>query len=385
MPHYWPRHGEIEKGTQHKDSKTSALDKGIIFQEKPGVFLWRAALCLKYFCFLQTKRYPWRSVHFMRKSLSILGRPFGPQSQQWWSNQNRNLTPNIGEITLTGMQHYPRQYANMHSLYKSHPRKGALTAIPRDLGEKPRNLVLRMLYTVQPIDMHRLWIHLRNHEFCPLDSKKHLRAVLRICRLMNWVVTQTSYNQTSWMWSVHPSRTREVERMVREAKSTGEELEKSKVTSKENQGVAKKKGKHEQLNTAIRHAQMQLIQNVMLLKERDPSLFEAKNSTSNNSNDESTDQDAANTTIGFSSSATGMKDKQARTPFRKPRVTWNDSIKTATRVHMNNLMTEKGGVNLYWWSKKDREVARRKIVGKKFRQANREKRNPGAVPTTADA
>lgn len=57
-----------------------------------------------------------------------------------------------------------------------------LKAVPRDTGKIPRDFLLTVLYRHQPCEIDKLWDFCSADPRCVLDSKRHLRAVLKQAR-----------------------------------------------------------------------------------------------------------------------------------------------------------------------------------------------------------
>lgn len=61
-------------------------------------------------------------------------------------------------------------------------QRWSMLPIQRDTGKVPRNFVLKILYFQQPCAVEQLWRLCTQDSECVLDSKRHLREVLKQCR-----------------------------------------------------------------------------------------------------------------------------------------------------------------------------------------------------------
>lgn len=67
-----------------------------------------------------------------------------------------------------------------------------MKAVPRDTGRIPRDFVLSVLYRHQPCEIDKLWDYCSADPRCVLDSKRHLRAVLKQTREEGFVTLEKS-------------------------------------------------------------------------------------------------------------------------------------------------------------------------------------------------
>lgn len=101
-----------------------------------------------------------------------------------------------------------------------------LKAMPRDTGKIPRDFLLTVLYRHQPCEIDKLWDLCSADPRCVLDSKRHLRAVLKQAREEGFLTlekapTGASSNTTGsgaavgdWHCILTRDRYREVQQMV---------------------------------------------------------------------------------------------------------------------------------------------------------------------------
>ncbi|CBH11630.1 hypothetical protein, conserved [Trypanosoma brucei gambiense DAL972] len=87
-------------------------------------------------------------------------------------------------------------------------------AIPRDVGTIPRNFVLGVLYRHQPCEVGGLWEHCTNDPEIVLDSKRHLREVLKQAREEGFVTFERDAISNEWLCFLTRERYEEVQRIV---------------------------------------------------------------------------------------------------------------------------------------------------------------------------
>jgi hypothetical protein len=95
-----------------------------------------------------------------------------------------------------------------------------LKAVPRDTGKIPRDFLLTVLYRHQPCEIDKLWDLCSADPRCVLDSKRHLRAVLKQAReegflSLEKIVTSTEESAAvDWHCVLSRDRYAEVKQMV---------------------------------------------------------------------------------------------------------------------------------------------------------------------------
>lgn len=90
-----------------------------------------------------------------------------------------------------------------------------LQGLPRDTGHIPRNFVLRMVYYHQPVPVEKLWDICTSESGCVLDSKKHLRDVLKCCRDESFVHFEKQGGAgAGWLCHLTRERLEDVKRIV---------------------------------------------------------------------------------------------------------------------------------------------------------------------------
>jgi len=91
------------------------------------------------------------------------------------------------------MKNWPRQKipSNLEFLPE---QRWNMQPIPRDTGKVPRNFVLKMLYFEQPTAVDSLWKKCVQDPECVLESRRHLREVLKQCRDENFIYFEKEYD-----------------------------------------------------------------------------------------------------------------------------------------------------------------------------------------------
>jgi len=94
------------------------------------------------------------------------------------------------------MKNWPRQKvpSNLEFLPE---QRWSMQPVPRDTGKVPRNFVLKMLYFEQPVAVDGLWRRCTQDPECVLESRRHLREVLKQCRDENWITFDKSFDTTT--------------------------------------------------------------------------------------------------------------------------------------------------------------------------------------------
>jgi hypothetical protein len=111
------------------------------------------------------------------------------------------------------MKQWPRQ--QLPANFKMLPeQRWRMQAMPRDTGKIPRDFVLKMLYQQQPCELDALWGHCTSDGNCVLDSKRHLRDVLKQCRDESFIFFEKDKVTDAWVCSLTRERYENVRTMV---------------------------------------------------------------------------------------------------------------------------------------------------------------------------
>lgn len=211
----------------------------------------------------------------LRRTLARLNRPKGPPGQRP-GKEYRLTVPYRSEVTMLRESGYKKFNSNIRELFKKPLERNNIKAIPRDLGELPRNYVVKLLFFHQPIRLLDLWEICKQHDDVPLDSARHLRLVLKIAKLQKWVYAEKNQSNNLYYFYVHQSRTHEVQQMVRQdevlkrerdAQATAEQVRKEEM-----------KGEREAQNLDDRIVSLQntLVSNIGHIRAFDPAFVDSK-------------------------------------------------------------------------------------------------------------
>jgi hypothetical protein len=111
------------------------------------------------------------------------------------------------------MRTWPRQQLP-HNLSFLPEQRWAMKPIPRDIGRVPRDFVLSVVYKAQPVNVGELWDLCTGEAGCVLDSKRHLREVLKQAREEGFLVFEKDVGANTWVCSLARERFEEVRTIV---------------------------------------------------------------------------------------------------------------------------------------------------------------------------
>ncbi|EKG05852.1 hypothetical protein TCSYLVIO_003064 [Trypanosoma cruzi] len=120
------------------------------------------------------------------------------------------------------MKHWPEQKVPDNFKFTEEQRFRT-KAIPRDFGKIPRDFVLSVLYRHQPCEVSGLWEHCTSDPGVVLDSKRHLREVLKQARDEGFVSFERDPVSNEWLCFVTRERFEEV-RQIAGAKAEASEV-----------------------------------------------------------------------------------------------------------------------------------------------------------------
>ncbi|CCW67192.1 unnamed protein product [Phytomonas sp. Hart1] len=211
----------------------------------------------------------------LRNTFCQLGRPKGPLGLRP-GKEYRLTVPYRSEVTMIRFCNNRRFNSNIRELFKKPLMQNNLKAIPRDLGDLPRNYVLKLLYFHQPIRLVDFWEVCKQHDDVPLDSAKHLRLVLKIAKLQKWVYAEKNQTNNLYYYYIHQSRMHEVKDMVHsdEVVRKRKEEEEAEVTLRQSQEDQKEAARL--LDDNILTMQNILAQGINAIRDFDPGYVEDK-------------------------------------------------------------------------------------------------------------
>lgn len=114
---------------------------------------------------------------------------------------------------------WPRQQLP-HNLAFLPEQKWTMKPLPRDTGKIPRDFVLTVIYKMQPVNVADLWDLCTCEAGCVLDSKRHLRAVLKQAREEGWLLFEKDAAADAWICSLTRERFEEVRSMAQQDAAT---------------------------------------------------------------------------------------------------------------------------------------------------------------------
>ncbi|CCW59835.1 unnamed protein product [Phytomonas sp. EM1] len=211
----------------------------------------------------------------LRNTFFRLGRPKGPLGRRP-GKEYRLTVPYRSEVTMIRLCNKPRFNSNIRELFKRPLMQNNLKAIPRDLGDLPRNYVLKLLYFHQPIRLIDFWEVCKQQDDVPLDSAKHLRLVLKIAKLQKWVYAEKNQTNNLYYYYIHQSRMHEVKDMIH-----ADEIIRKRKEAEEAEAAVRRA--QEDLNEAAKRMddnivtmQNLLVQGIAAIREFDPGYVEGK-------------------------------------------------------------------------------------------------------------
>ncbi|KAK7202166.1 hypothetical protein NESM_000286200 [Novymonas esmeraldas] len=211
----------------------------------------------------------------LRRTVARCNRPKGPPGLRP-GKEYRLTVPYRSEVTMIRQANFKAFNSNIRELFKRPLEQNNIKAIPRDLGELPRNYVVKLLFFHQPILLLDLWEVCKQHDDVPLDSARHLRLVLKIAKQQRWVYAEKNQTNNLYYYYIHQSRTHEVQQMVRH-----DEVEKrsqeAQAQAEAAQAEEERRARAAQsLDDRIAALQNTLVSNVTRLREIDPSYTDGK-------------------------------------------------------------------------------------------------------------
>jgi hypothetical protein len=211
----------------------------------------------------------------LRHTLAKLNRPKGPLGQRP-GKEYRLTVPYRSEVTMLRESGYKKFNSNIRELFKKPLEQNNIKAVPRDLGELPRNYVVKLLFFHQPIRLLDLWEICKQHDDVPLDSARHLRLVMKIAKLQKWVYAEKNQSNNLYYFYVHQSRTHEVQQMVRHDEIVKRERDAQAAAEELRKQEAHREQAAQSLDDRIVAMQNTLVSNMGHIRAFDPAFVDAK-------------------------------------------------------------------------------------------------------------
>ena len=111
------------------------------------------------------------------------------------------------------MKHWPEQAVPEGFTFTAEQRF-RLKAMPRDVGRIPRNFVLQILFRQQPAHVDGLWASCQRDSGMVLESRRHLREVLKQARDEGFIYFEKEAETGEWQCLLTRERYAEVEALV---------------------------------------------------------------------------------------------------------------------------------------------------------------------------
>lgn len=206
-----------------------------------------------------------------RRANALLGRPCGPLA-----TRHRPLldSSNRSEVAMATSAKGPLDFASIRRANLLPMKTTGLRACPRDLGQVPRDYLLRLLVFNQPCPTDTLWELAKADDNCPLDSKKHLKMVLKIASLQGWLLYEKNQTNNNFYAKIHPARAKEAQELLYQHRHELEVAERERVVQEAAEKAETKERQRAALDVAIHMAQQQLINAVVKLQEHSPDLIQ---------------------------------------------------------------------------------------------------------------
>ncbi|ORC91087.1 uncharacterized protein TM35_000075110 [Trypanosoma theileri] len=122
-------------------------------------------------------------------------------------------TPHGNVYNGAKMKNWPEQKIPDNFKFTEEMRFRA-KSLPRDVGKIPRDFVLSVLYRHQPCEVSSLWEYCTNDPSIVLDSKKHLRDVLKQAREEGFITFERDSVSSEWLCYITRERYEEVRRIA---------------------------------------------------------------------------------------------------------------------------------------------------------------------------
>eukprot|EP00758_Cryptobia_borreli_P014690 Tbor_TRINITY_DN5945_c2_g9::TRINITY_DN5945_c2_g9_i1::g.18904::m.18904 len=203
----------------------------------------------------------------LRRPLPILlARPYGPLSGRRDVEPARNLE-NRSELIMVKYNRKHHFNCNMRERFSSGQNPSGLHAIPRDYGELVRDYMIKILSRNEPITCADLFIILKEAPDCPFDSNRHLRHVLKVSRMQNWVYVEKNLTDNKWYWYTHQKRRAAVQELLRMEREINKNKERVAFEASEMVMKLAVSKREEYLNKSINYLQNVLVENINKIRE----------------------------------------------------------------------------------------------------------------------
>lgn len=205
----------------------------------------------------------------LRLTRCALSRPFGPLGRRIEVDLRLAETYRT-EVCMITNDHRAHFNSNVRTRWKMGIQSSGAYAIPRDLGEIPRDYILKNLQRNEPITLQRLFDVIKEKPDCPVDSRRHLRQVLRIARLQSWVYTEKNQTDNRWYYYIHPQKRSAMQGLLRQDRETEKAAEREQAETAAHRIADASNAQSVALDATIQALQRDLIRNVSKIREYEP-------------------------------------------------------------------------------------------------------------------
>lgn len=205
----------------------------------------------------------------LRLTQRVLARPFGPLGRRIEVDL-RLAEAYRSEVCMITHDHRAHFNSNVRTRWKMGIQACGAYAIPRDLGEIPRDYILKNLQRNEPITLQRLFEIIKEKPDCPVDSRRHLRQVLRVARLQNWVYTEKNQTDNRWYYYIHPQKRHAMQDLLRLEREDEKAVEREQAETAAQRIADASNAQSAALDATIQALQRDLIRNVSKIREFEP-------------------------------------------------------------------------------------------------------------------
>ena len=210
----------------------------------------------------------------LRRACIRLGaRPWGPNGErpEVDGSRTKEFWSEADMAKFDGRKHIN---ANLRTVFKRGLGRAGLMGIPRDVGEIPRNYVIKVLQKNEPVTILQLFSHLKEHDDCPVDSQRHLRFVLRVARMQDWLYVEKNQTNNQWYYYTHPKKKAAIQELLLQEREDTKETNHNDALILKSAKKNAENHREEYLDRMITAMQKKLADNVCTLRDYDPEFVE---------------------------------------------------------------------------------------------------------------
>jgi hypothetical protein len=200
-------------------------------------------------------------------------RQFGPNGERP-EIDNRRVREFWSEADMAKFDGRRHLNANLRTVFKRGLGRAGLKGIPRDVGEIPRNYTIKILHKNEPVTIAQLFTHMKEHDDCPVDSQRHLRFVLRVARMHDWVYVEKNQTNNQWYYYTHPKKKAAIQELLLQERDDVKEIKHNDALLQKSAKSDAERQREEYLDRMITAMQKKLADNVCSLRDYDPDFVE---------------------------------------------------------------------------------------------------------------